>query len=70
MKQLKQPKQPDRTANDHTPEALAAAAHNWKLAKGSWCKCKNQTDLAYYRDPKTGSHGWMCCKCLCVVQIG
>lgn len=62
----------NRSANDDTPEALAAAAHNWTLLGPDWCRCAgdNFDNLAYYRDPKSGSHGWMCCRCLGIVQTG
>jgi len=69
----------DRSANDDTPEALAAAANNWRvLVKATvslhhadqWCGCRKQDDIAYYRDPVSGSHGWLCCQCLCIVQTG
>jgi hypothetical protein len=61
-------------ANDDTPEALAAAANNYRLLKDDWCKCKDSgkttQSIAYYRSPLTGSHGWMCAKCLAIVQTG
>jgi hypothetical protein len=64
----------DQSANDDTPEALAAAAHNWTLLKPDWCKCGGGNmdfeHTAYYRDPKSGSHGWMCVQCHGIVQTG
>jgi len=27
-------------------------------------------NIAYYRDPISGSHGWMCCVCRSIVQTG
>jgi hypothetical protein len=63
-------KMPDKTANDDTPEALAAAAENFKLLRNGWCVHMTQADPAYYRNPQSGAHGWMCCKCLGIVQTG
>jgi hypothetical protein len=71
-------KTPDQSANDHTPAALAAAANNFRILIDRWHDpktCGADTDnsgeyLAYYRDPETGSHGWMCCNCNCIVQTG
>jgi len=64
----------DRSANDDSPEALAAAALNWQLLANDWCHCKNfsptDADIAYYRDPESGCHGWMCCQCFGIVQTG
>ena len=61
----------DRSANDDTEAALAAAAHNYQLVKDRWCLCKKvRVDIAYYRSPKTGDHGWMCCVCRGIVQTG
>lgn len=60
-------------ANDDTPEALALAAENWKLLIGDWCYCKGSEgfeNAAYYRDPKSGSHGWMCGHCKHIIQTG
>ena len=59
-------------ANDHTPEALAAAAHNWKLVIDDWCTCppSDECNQVYYRSPRTGSHGWMCAKCRKITQTG
>ena len=63
---------PYKKANDDTPEALDAAAKNYQLLIDQWCKCdaQNLHEIAYYRDPHTGSHGWMCCKCHGIVQTG
>jgi hypothetical protein len=67
-------RQVDQSANDDTEEALLAAANNYRLVKDQWCKCANQNtkahQIAYYRSPITGSHGWMCCACHCIVQTG
>ena len=61
----------DFTALDDTPEALSAAAHNFKLLKNGWCKCTNKVEsIVYYRCPQTGSHGWMCTDCRGIVQTG
>ena len=65
----------DKSANDDTPEALAAAAENWKKLRGDWCDCGNPDSIkfahsAYYRDPKSGSHGWMCVACRGIIQTG
>jgi len=67
---------PDKSANDDTPAALKAAAHNYDLLKDEWCQCRGDeddpmpSDIAYYRSPIYGTHGWMCCKCLRIVQTG
>ena len=65
----------NRTANDDTPEALVAAAGNWKQLRGDWCDCGNPATTefahsAYYRDPVNGSHGWMCVNCRGIIQTG
>lgn len=63
----------DKTANDDTPEALRAAAHNYKLVRDEWCRClenRQMTNVAYYRSPTTGDHGWLCCQCRGIVQTG
>jgi hypothetical protein len=65
---------PDLTATDYSPETLAAAAHNWRLLNPEWhdaASC-NATDgeICYYRDPESGSHGWMCTECYGIVQTG
>jgi hypothetical protein len=68
-----QNKMVDRSANDDTPDALAAAAHNYELVKNDWCTCKEPPrfrNTAYYRHPKTGDHGWMCAACHGIVQTG
>jgi hypothetical protein len=60
----------DRLAGDHSELALEAAARNYRKVKDKWCECGNHDDIVYYRSPVTGSHGWMCAKCLCIVQTG
>ncbi len=66
----------DRTANDNTAPALSAAKHNYKLLRAAhWCKCGNGSEFAlanaaYYRDPASGSHGWMCGMCKGIIQLG
>jgi len=62
----------DYSANDDTPEALRSAANNWRKVKPDWCKCANQNmeNIAYYRDPISGSHGWLCGVCHGIVQTG
>lgn len=67
----------DQSANDHTPAALAAAAQNHAKLVPYWHNkeaCSADPDdfdnLAYYRCPKTGEHGWMCAHCRAVVQTG
>jgi len=67
-------RKPNRLAGDHTSEALSAAADNFALLIADWCECKPEPqpiiETAYYRDPETGTHGWMCCKCNCITQTG
>jgi hypothetical protein len=63
----------DQSAGDHSPEALAAAHHNWLLCKADWCRCKGNNDLsrtAYYRNKRSGQHGWLCIVCRGIVQTG
>lgn len=71
--------QPNQAAGDHNPQALAAAADNYRLLIDRWHDSKtcgadlddNEGEyVAYYRDPESGSHGWMCCNCNCIVQTG
>jgi hypothetical protein len=66
-------------ANDNTPQALEAAAHNFRQLIDRWHSAKTcdanlddyeGTNIAYFRDPNTGYHGWMCIKCRHVVQTG
>ena len=71
---------PKTNADDDTDEALEAAQYNYDnfirdlKEKDFWCKCGNGKDyvgeMAYYRDRKTGCHGWMCVDCKKVIQIG
>ena len=74
--QFRQEKAPEVLfyANDDSPDALEAAAHNAKLVKDDWCKCGANDDpcamnQAYFRDRKHG-HGWMCGRCRGIVQTG
>ena len=60
----------DRNANDDTEDHLKAAASNHQLVRNHWCKCLDQNDICYFRSPRTGYHGWMCCRCHGVVQTG
>jgi len=63
-----------REANDYDEASLAAAAHNFDLLQPHWAhakKCSSTDDnIVYYRDPRTGSHGWMCGECHRIVQTG
>jgi predicted protein tyrosine phosphatase len=61
----------DFTANDHTPEALAAAARNYGLLSGKWCDCLEvpAAPVAYFRN-SAGFHGWMCSRCRGLLQSG
>ena len=59
-----------RGAGDHSEQVLIWAAYNDKLCTHQWCKCIDQSDSAYYRNAKTGNHGWACCHCHGVVQTG
>ena len=63
----------DRSANDDTPEHLVAAHHNWLLVKSHWCQgheSEQEPDTVYYRDKRSGSHGWACGTCRGIVQTG
>ena len=60
----------NKTANDDSAEALAAADHNYQQVREDWCKCETQGDAVYFRSARTGYHGWMCDKCNGVVQTG
>jgi len=60
----------DYSACDDTKHALEAAHHNYELLVDEWCECDTQTDLVYYRDRNSGSHGWMCGKCRHIIQTG
>lgn len=57
-------------AGDHTPEALESAAHNFRLVRDAWCNCATEGEQAYYNNPATGQHGWMCEKCHGITQTG
>jgi hypothetical protein len=61
---------PDQQANDDSAEALARAAANYQMVIGEWCRCEDKPGIAYYRSPHGGEHGWMCCRCLRIVQTG
>jgi hypothetical protein len=62
----------DRRAGDHSDEALRLAADNAAKVKGVWCRCKPDPlaneRAAYYRARQ--GHGWACCDCLGIVQVG
>lgn len=69
----------DQSAGDHNPQALAAAASNSAQLIDRWHSPKicdadidnyDGDNIAYFRDPESGSHGWMCIKCRHVVQTG
>ena len=57
-------------AGDHDPIALAAAAVNYKLLRDCWCQCQPEGDTVYFRNPLTGTHGWMCFACRGITQMG
>lgn len=57
-------------AGDHDQVALAAAAVNFKFLRDSWCQCKPEGEQVYFRNPVTGTHGWMCSCCRCITQMG
>ena len=61
---------PDPRAGDDSPEALKLAARNWNLLTGGWCYCTGENLEAYYRNPRTGKHGWLCCGCGGITQLG
>jgi hypothetical protein len=69
--------QVDQNANDDTPENLKSADYNYrtfivKLSENDmWCKCGDNAKVwAYFRSKKSGEHGWMCCDCKKIVQLG
>ena len=57
-------------ANDSTKEELEKAAHNFKQLEDGWCNCKYETPRAYFRNPNTGFHGWVCVVCKKTWQVG
>lgn len=59
-----------RGAGDHSEQVLIWAAYNAKLTHSVWCRCEDQSDVAYFRDPKSGDHGWACFACHGIVQTG
>jgi hypothetical protein len=71
---------PLKQANDDSEVNLAAAQVNYELlARGrEWCHCGRmyrdgdtyEPDQVYWRNAATGSHGWMCCECRRITQVG
>lgn len=62
---------PDPSANDCTPDGLVAAQANYNMVALHWCSGHEKTpDPVYYRDTKSGLHGWMCPLCRGIVQTG
>jgi hypothetical protein len=59
-------------ANNDTALGLIAAAHNWRELRHGWCECPPADELmeVFFRDPKTGAHGWMCIRCRKMTQTG
>ena len=57
-------------AGDHDPMALAAAAANYRMLRDGWCQCQMEAEAVYFRNPATGTHGWMCSVCRSITQIG
>jgi hypothetical protein len=69
----------DFDAGDHSPQALEAAARNFRLLHSGWCSCAEiDTETnpptrrreAYWLNPRTGAHGWMCAACRRTTQTG
>lgn len=68
---------PLQQANDGTPAELGCAFANWVLtneASKGWCDCKMENNLpvtqAFWHNPDTSAHGWLCCKCHGITQLG
>lgn len=61
-------------ANDCDGWGLACAQANFTLKQPGWCDCNTGApeppEEAYYRDAITGAHGWICCRCRKVTQLG
>ena len=57
-------------ANNDTALGLIAAAHNWRELCHGWCECPPADEFTevFFRDPKTGAHGWMCSRCCKMTQ--
>jgi hypothetical protein len=59
-------------ANNEAAFGLIAAAYNWRELRPGWCECPPADELmeVFFRDPKTGAHGWMCTRCREMTQTG
>ncbi len=63
----------NKAAGDHNEQALLAAAVNEMLVHPVWCKCQPDSmpdNMAYFRNPISGNHGWMCVTCQGILQTG
>lgn len=57
-------------ADDMSENGLACAQVNAELLKPGWCDCKAGPSEQVYFCRANGSHGFMCCNCWRVTQIG
>lgn len=58
-------------AGDESGAARDAAIRNYARLAPGWCSCLEPNPVqAYWHNPKTPAHGWMCFTCRRVTQIG
>jgi hypothetical protein len=62
----------DQGAGDHSEEALRLAEMNAGRLRPGWCECEGDKLAegrgAYFR--AAGVHGWACCHCNRLLQVG